>query len=368
MIRERGDRPDVYGVPRNYFALLRRAAEIPGMTLRWMFAIHPQKRFCNKCIVWREAGEIMELYRRSIAIARELKRLVNWRQNRDGQVIRDETPAGPDLTVRWEAAIPSSELLVIMQPKVTRVEEADFVVQLMRFKFPITAALSRHLNASGANWDDARQEWTATDPGQAGLTEEFDDRRHNIERTGNTVLAGGNVLTDDTEETIFAGVTSRSQIGERTDLAQTWMRKTERSAFPDDVDVRLTGTDIVRILLRTVDFGHEGLSVQEIAALRDNFTDLLTGLCIFGGSDLTTGFAPHDVDSDTSIVKRWQGERGHFRPEARIAGRGHPSEVATGICVGNDTIDSPRHTLVELEAEFRDGLRKKASPVSVFGD
>src|SRR5258708_18152395 len=140
------------------------------------------------------------------------------------------------------------------------------------------------------------------------------------------------------------------------------MRKTERRAFPNDVDVRFTGTDIVRILLRTVDFGNDGLCVQEIAALRDNFTDLLTGLRIVGGSDLTASFAPHDVDSDTSIVKRRQGERGHFRPEERIAGRGHPSEVDTGICVGNDTIDSPRHTLVELDARFRDRLGKKAAP------
>jgi len=66
MIRERGDRPDVYGVPRNYFALLRRAAEIPGITLRWMFATHQQQRFRNKCFVWNQAGEIMEIYRRSI--------------------------------------------------------------------------------------------------------------------------------------------------------------------------------------------------------------------------------------------------------------------------------------------------------------
>ena len=66
MIRERGDRPDVYGVPRDYFALLRRVTEIPGMTLRWMFAIHPQKRFRSKCFVWKGAGQIVELYRRSV--------------------------------------------------------------------------------------------------------------------------------------------------------------------------------------------------------------------------------------------------------------------------------------------------------------
>jgi len=63
-IRERGGRPDVYGVPRDYFALMRRAAEIPGMTLRWMFAIHPQERFHNKCLVWKEAGQIVELCQR----------------------------------------------------------------------------------------------------------------------------------------------------------------------------------------------------------------------------------------------------------------------------------------------------------------
>jgi glycosyltransferase involved in cell wall biosynthesis len=66
MIRERGDRPDVCGVPRDYFALLRRAAEIPGMTLRWMFAIHPQNRFRNKCFVWKGAGQFVELYRRLV--------------------------------------------------------------------------------------------------------------------------------------------------------------------------------------------------------------------------------------------------------------------------------------------------------------
>ncbi len=66
MIRERGDKPDVYGVPRDYLSLLSRAAEIPGMALRWMFAIHPEKRFRYKCFVWRGAGQIVELCRRSV--------------------------------------------------------------------------------------------------------------------------------------------------------------------------------------------------------------------------------------------------------------------------------------------------------------
>ncbi len=108
-----------------------------------------------------------------------------------------------------------------------------------------------------------------------GLTEEFNDRGHNVERTGNTMLARGNVLTDDIEEAIFAGVTSRSEGRERTDVAQTWMRKAKRRAFPDDVDVCFTRADIVRVLLRTVDFGNDGLSVQKIAALRNEISDLM---------------------------------------------------------------------------------------------
>src|SRR4029077_16125823 len=144
------------------------------------------------------------------------------------------------------------------------------------------------------------------------------------------MLAGGNVLTYDIEEAIFAGVTSRSEIGERTDVAQTWMRKTERRAFPNDVDVCFTRTHVVRILLWTVHFRNDGLSVQEIAAFRDNFTDLLTGLRILGGTNLTASFAPYDIDSHASIVKRRHCECGHFRPEERITGRGHPSEVDAG--------------------------------------
>jgi glycosyltransferase involved in cell wall biosynthesis len=66
LIRERGDRPDVYGVPLDYWSLLSRAAEMPVMTLRWIFAIHPQQRFRRKCLVWKVAGQMVELYRRSV--------------------------------------------------------------------------------------------------------------------------------------------------------------------------------------------------------------------------------------------------------------------------------------------------------------
>jgi GT2 family glycosyltransferase len=66
MIRERGDRPDVRGIPRDYLSLLRFAARMPALALRWMFAIKVQQRFRYKCWVWHAAGQMVELYRRSV--------------------------------------------------------------------------------------------------------------------------------------------------------------------------------------------------------------------------------------------------------------------------------------------------------------
>jgi glucosyl-dolichyl phosphate glucuronosyltransferase len=66
VIRERGDRPDVCGVPWDYLSLVRHVAEMPIRTLKWLFSIDPQKRFRYKCWVWKGAGQIAELYRRSV--------------------------------------------------------------------------------------------------------------------------------------------------------------------------------------------------------------------------------------------------------------------------------------------------------------
>jgi glycosyltransferase involved in cell wall biosynthesis len=66
MIRERADRPDVRGISRDYLSLLRVAAGIPALGLRWMFAIKLQQRFRYKCWVWHAAGQMVELYRRSV--------------------------------------------------------------------------------------------------------------------------------------------------------------------------------------------------------------------------------------------------------------------------------------------------------------
>lgn len=66
MIREYGERPDVYGIPRDYLSMLRCAMEITVRTLRSVFALHPQDRFSHKCQVRRWAGQMAELYSRSI--------------------------------------------------------------------------------------------------------------------------------------------------------------------------------------------------------------------------------------------------------------------------------------------------------------
>ena len=76
LIRERGDRPDVFGIPLDYLSLLSRSAGIPGLLLRWLFAIDPRKRFYNKCLVWKGVGQIVEVYHRSIHRKRTKQRSV----------------------------------------------------------------------------------------------------------------------------------------------------------------------------------------------------------------------------------------------------------------------------------------------------
>jgi len=65
-VREFGVWPDVYGVPRDHLRLVRSTIRMPVLALRWLFAIDSTKRFLCKCWVWKEAGQMAELYRRSI--------------------------------------------------------------------------------------------------------------------------------------------------------------------------------------------------------------------------------------------------------------------------------------------------------------
>jgi glucosyl-dolichyl phosphate glucuronosyltransferase len=65
IVRERGDRPDVYGIPRDYLALLRRSVEVLAQTLRGTVAFGLPERFEFKCQVSKTRGQIAELRRRT---------------------------------------------------------------------------------------------------------------------------------------------------------------------------------------------------------------------------------------------------------------------------------------------------------------
>ncbi len=68
-VREFGARPDVFGIPRDYLRLARSTIWMPALGLRWLVAIHSTKRrFLYKCWAWKEAGQMVELYRRSIGL------------------------------------------------------------------------------------------------------------------------------------------------------------------------------------------------------------------------------------------------------------------------------------------------------------
>lgn len=66
LIRERGDRPDVYGIPWDYLSLVSRFAQISAHTLIGSVLRGSSKRFAHKCEVWKNKGQIAELRRRSI--------------------------------------------------------------------------------------------------------------------------------------------------------------------------------------------------------------------------------------------------------------------------------------------------------------
>jgi glycosyltransferase involved in cell wall biosynthesis len=63
LAREWGRGPDIWGIPRPYFSILKTGTSaLVGRTLRWMLALKPQRRFFFKARVWRTAGEIAEFY------------------------------------------------------------------------------------------------------------------------------------------------------------------------------------------------------------------------------------------------------------------------------------------------------------------
>jgi glycosyltransferase involved in cell wall biosynthesis len=64
LIREGGRGPDICGIPRPYFSMLKTGAtSMAVFTLRWMLALKPQQRFFYKVMLWWQAGKIVEMYR-----------------------------------------------------------------------------------------------------------------------------------------------------------------------------------------------------------------------------------------------------------------------------------------------------------------
>jgi glucosyl-dolichyl phosphate glucuronosyltransferase len=63
-VRQWRRKPDVWGIPREYFSVLRMAGLcLPQRIFRWIFAADPRRRFGNKCWAWAMAGQIVETYR-----------------------------------------------------------------------------------------------------------------------------------------------------------------------------------------------------------------------------------------------------------------------------------------------------------------
>jgi glycosyltransferase involved in cell wall biosynthesis len=80
LVRESGRGPDIWGIPRPYFSILKRGSTaLLSLMLRWMLALKPPKKFFYKVLVWRTAGEIVEMYR----LARQPDETISTIPNRD---------------------------------------------------------------------------------------------------------------------------------------------------------------------------------------------------------------------------------------------------------------------------------------------
>ena len=63
-MRERKQRPSVWGVPRRYVSISNRVLHIiPQRAFRWLLESDPKLRFFYKCWTWVAAGELAEMWR-----------------------------------------------------------------------------------------------------------------------------------------------------------------------------------------------------------------------------------------------------------------------------------------------------------------
>lgn len=67
LVREKADRPPVAFIPRSFISLSERALRmLPKKVWWWLRESDPQTRFAHKCHAWATAGEIAELFHRSL--------------------------------------------------------------------------------------------------------------------------------------------------------------------------------------------------------------------------------------------------------------------------------------------------------------
>lgn len=65
-IVERDDHRDVLGIPWEYLSLMRRCVQISAVGVRWVVARRAHTRFFWRCMIWKEAGMMNELYGRLV--------------------------------------------------------------------------------------------------------------------------------------------------------------------------------------------------------------------------------------------------------------------------------------------------------------
>ena len=67
-VREMKKRPDVMGIPRQYFTLFKMGALLVCKAPRWMLTLNSQRRFYYKGFVWMIAGVMVEIYRQLVNV------------------------------------------------------------------------------------------------------------------------------------------------------------------------------------------------------------------------------------------------------------------------------------------------------------
>jgi len=64
-VRETGKRPDIFGIPRYYLSIPKELAMTLLVSLRWILAMEPQRRFFLRAQAWYLTGQLVEVYRQS---------------------------------------------------------------------------------------------------------------------------------------------------------------------------------------------------------------------------------------------------------------------------------------------------------------